>query len=541
MVAPSVRIARVMLFVYYRIKNLLKKAGVVDFHLYQIKNKTHWSVVMMTKYTPDQLTAQREMHREAKEEMTAFKDWMYKRYDAEAIYEYNELQASGGNFDTLANRRVDEIRRPADKDQFRKERAAEQKRKGTPGTPGGGLDAEHQCRQQSESEERQDYSRWRDKEIRFREGGTPSPMTYDSNSPSVTPGAPTTKKKITWAEYQSRPSSADQEQIRKREEVEWREKIEEQQRELEFRRSEVDRLKREHDQLVAEQECLQAGQEQLAHLRAEQDEQVRHRAVRQERRHREYERAEQERLAAQTVSTAEAQASLGSHTPVQDEHGEDLDYIHDVEQEEQNDAVWQRLITDTPINKELARMAQAHEQEAALLEGLTLAATAKEEETLLAAESQRPDLTNLFRGLKDLPNSALSELSQHIDEIRRKMPSSASPAKSPGPPPGLKSTLQSSEMARALLQVTTSLGQLPSGERPVTQAPGNEETKRATDIIEAQLKAPGTPLRKWTEGINHTHGLDYASTHGVHYAWLTQWDLKDFLDLNIFVPIFQYR
>ena len=99
-------------------------------------------------------------------------------------------------------------------------------------------------------------------------------MTYNSNSPSrVTPGAPT-KKKITWAEYQSRPSSADRERIREREEAEWCQKMEEQQKELEFRRSEVDRLKKEHDQLVEEQECLQAGQEQLACLRAEQDEQA---------------------------------------------------------------------------------------------------------------------------------------------------------------------------------------------------------------------------------------------------------------------------
>ena len=92
-------------------------------------------------------------------------------------------------------------------------------------------------------------------------------------------------------------------------------------------------------------------------------------------------------MATQTQSTAETQASLGSHTPVQDEHGEDLDYIHDVEQEEQNDAVWQRLIADTPINKELARIAQTREQEAALFEGPTLAAMPKEEETLLAVES----------------------------------------------------------------------------------------------------------------------------------------------------------
>ena len=380
--------SKVMLFVYHRIKNLLKKAGMVDFHLYQIKSKTHWSVAMLTKYTSDQLTAQREMHREAKEEMTAFKDWMYKRYEAEAICEYNELQALGGNFDTLANRRVDEIRRPGDKDQFRKERAIEQqKKKGAPGTPSGGLDAEHQRRQQSESEERQDYSCQRDKEIQFREGGMPSPMTYNSNSPSeATPGA-STKKKITWAEYQSRPLSADREKIYEREEAEWREKMEEQQRELEFRRSEVERLKKEHDQLVVEQERLQAGQEQLACLWEEQNEQVRRRAARQVCWRREYTRADQEHLTAHAQGTVGAQASLGSHTPVQDEHGEDLDYIHDVEQEERNDAVWQCLIADAPINKELARIAQTHEQEAALLDGPTLAATPKEEEVLLAAES----------------------------------------------------------------------------------------------------------------------------------------------------------
>ena len=67
---------------------------------------------------------------------------------------------------------------------------------------------------------------------------------------------------------------------------------------------------------------------------AEQDEQVHCRAARQECRRCEYERADQERLAAQAQKTAETQASLGLHMPVQDEHGEDLDYIHNVEQEE---------------------------------------------------------------------------------------------------------------------------------------------------------------------------------------------------------------
>ena len=56
--------------------------------------------------------------------------------------------------------------------------------------------------------------------------------------------------------------------------------------------------------------------------------------------------------------------------------------------------------------------------------------------------------------------------------------------------------LQTTEMAQALLRATTHLGQLPSGEQPVTEAPGFKEMKRATDIIEAQLKVPGMPLQK---------------------------------------------
>ena len=119
--------SKLMLFIYFRVKYVLKRAGVANFHLYQVRSKTQWNVAMLSGYTPDQLTAQREMHREAKEEMTAYKDWMHRRYEAEATCEFNELQASGGNFDTLANRRVDPIRRPADEDQFHKERELEMK------------------------------------------------------------------------------------------------------------------------------------------------------------------------------------------------------------------------------------------------------------------------------------------------------------------------------------------------------------------------------------------------------------------------------
>ena len=123
-------------------------------------------------------------------------------------------------------------------------------------------------------------------------------------------------------------------------------------------------------------------------------------------------------------------------------------------------------------------------------------ATPTEVEVLLAADSWRLGLSQLIQGLQGLPDSTLSELSQHINEIRQQTPSSAFPSKSPGPPPGLPhSTPQTTEMARSILEATTHLGQLPSGERPSTKMPDDEETKRATDFLEAQMKVPGTPLR----------------------------------------------
>ena len=38
--------SKVLLFIYFRLRNLLKKARVIDFHLYQVKNKTNWSIAM---------------------------------------------------------------------------------------------------------------------------------------------------------------------------------------------------------------------------------------------------------------------------------------------------------------------------------------------------------------------------------------------------------------------------------------------------------------------------------------------------------------
>ena len=93
-----------MLFVYWRVKEVMKKAGITDFHLYQVKNHTDWAAVWQWKFSQDEITAQWEKHKKARTEMADCKDWMYKRYEAEAILEYGDLLKSGGDFDALPNR-----------------------------------------------------------------------------------------------------------------------------------------------------------------------------------------------------------------------------------------------------------------------------------------------------------------------------------------------------------------------------------------------------------------------------------------------------
>ena len=327
---------------------------------------------------------------------------MFKRYEAEAIREYDDLVVSRGDFNALANRRVDEVQRPGDKEQFRKERAAEQRSRGAPGTPGRGLDAERQHLRQTQSEERQDYSCQREEEIKSREGRTPSPVIYDTSSPLAgTPGAPTKqKKKISWAEYQSRLPREDPDQSHVKEEAEWHEKLKKQQEELEFQQDEVDRLKREQEELIQEQECLQAGQEQLDCLRVEQEllhrEQLERRHLEKEQKEHcclEKEQKEQQCLEREQREQLHAeQEHFGSHMPMQDEHGEALDYYDDVEQNERNQDTWRRLIADVLINQQLEQARQdtlAHDlQEAALLEGPTQASTPTEEEALLSGGSR---------------------------------------------------------------------------------------------------------------------------------------------------------
>ena len=212
---------------------------------------------------------------------------------------------------------------------------------------------------------------------------------------------------------------------------------------------------------------------------------------------------EQEKLCKEKEcqAAAKSQSPFGSHMPVQDEHDDKLDYYCDEQEDDPTQQMWRHLVADMPINKQLEQARQStitrELQEAAMLEGPSQEVTPSEEEALLTEDPRHTGLNQVIKGLQGLPDSALSQISQHIDKIRRRTPSLASPIKSPGPPPGLPgSTPQNSNMAQQILQATTILGQLPSGDRPVTVPPDEVETRMATDILEAQLRVPGTPVRK---------------------------------------------
>ena len=235
------------------------------------------------------------------------------------------------DFDALANRRVDDARRPGDADQFKKEMATEERRKAARNEEALMLNANTSARQ-SPKNGKNYYQQWAE-EIKAREGGTPSPVTYDTSSPS-TSGAPAKqKKKLTWAEFQERPPREVPNQAHTREEAQAQEQLRTAQEELEFRQREVDRLKHEQAELAQEQERLRAGQEQLDHLQAEQKrlhkerqqwerleqqqrKECQHHKREQERLHKEEERQEREHQEKERQAAARSQMPFGCHTPV---------------------------------------------------------------------------------------------------------------------------------------------------------------------------------------------------------------------------------
>ena len=253
------------------------------------------------------------------------------------------------------------------------------------------------------------------------------------------------------------------------------------QHEIEIQQEEIARIKYEQEQLRLEQECLQKEQEANAKL-----------------------------LASQAQHTPVA---YGSHTPVYDENGQELDYHDDVPAASDSQEVksWDEFLrqqerdTNPCSLQDASGGAASLEEEARILQGPTMKSTASEEAILLRdEETPTVDMRQFLAGLETLTPTMLSELSTHIKHLRQLASPLAStkstPKESPPVPPlGLPATpTVANPMQQALLKVTSNLGTLPARQHTPTRPPGDEETTRATAILVEQMtvKAPGMPFRK---------------------------------------------
>ena len=150
--------SKLMLFVFFRLRTVLKKAVSFELHHFAIKNSTPWNDVMKEQFNNKQLVDQRKVHQRLNDELTALKSWMHLRYEAEAEVEYKELMASEGDFDKLKNHRDDPCRCPGDEAQFNKEMRAKAT-KYPLGVPTSGQNLACHQQREKEAQECHEYAR----------------------------------------------------------------------------------------------------------------------------------------------------------------------------------------------------------------------------------------------------------------------------------------------------------------------------------------------------------------------------------------------
>ena len=272
-----------------------------------------------------------------------------------------------------------------------------------------------------------------------------------------------------------------EEKCRQKEAIEFLKKELAHQHEIEIQQVEIARIKYEQEQLRMEQERLQKEQEANAKL-----------------------------LASQAQHTPVA---FGSHTPVYNENGQELDYHDDVPAASDSQEVksWDEFFHQQERDTNPCSLQDASgsvvslEEEARILQGPTMKSTASEEAILLRDEEMPTvDMKQFLAGLETLTPTMLSELSTHIEHLRQLASPLAStkstPKESPlASPPGLPATpTVANPMQQALLKVTSNLGMSPARQHTPTRPPSDEEITRATTILVEQMtvKAPQMPFRK---------------------------------------------
>ena len=140
-----------------------------------------------------------------------------------------------------------------------------------------------------------------------------------------------------------------------------------------------------------------------------------------------------------------------------------------------------------------------------MLEDPSMEVTNSEEASLLReVTAPAPNVQQLLVSLNTFTPTMLTELSTHIDHLRKHTSPAASanttPVKSSTTaPPGLPPLAAVRFMQETLLQVTSNLGTDPTRWRTPTCPPSEEETTRTTQILVRQMsqdRAPGTLPRQ---------------------------------------------
>ena len=201
--------SKVLLYVMFSLKAVLK---LVDFklHHYTVKATTTWNDYARENLTGDQVTVDRKAHQKTHDKLTTLKNWMQRRYQEEADLELEILQRIRGDVDRLVVHRKDRRRHPGNEEyhQMRRKMSEEQnKGRGAQGTFNQERET-HDQRRESESWERQQYTREREEEIEFQQL-EPYPSPISEPDPPTRPVSPSqegakSKTKVSMSEYRSR-------------------------------------------------------------------------------------------------------------------------------------------------------------------------------------------------------------------------------------------------------------------------------------------------------------------------------------------------
>ena len=114
---PLQRDSNLLMYVYHHIKCLLH-LGKIKLQHYSVKSQMPWTSYALTKYTPYQITKQRETYATVVDELQDLKNWLHQHYEAEADAEICEAEQCGGDIRKMSQPRVSTDLRPGNEDLY---------------------------------------------------------------------------------------------------------------------------------------------------------------------------------------------------------------------------------------------------------------------------------------------------------------------------------------------------------------------------------------------------------------------------------------